>query len=68
MRGLDPEALPERFLDRIRDGDDLAIVVSVANDEVIGDVADIGQVENDDIVGFLLASGLHAGDQFGCQL
>jgi hypothetical protein len=57
--------------DAVRDRDDLAVGIAVTDDEVIGDVAQSAEVEDDQVLGFLVAGSLRTdvegGGKLGCQ-
>ena len=60
--------LPEALLDGVGDGGGLTFGGSVTDDEGIGDVAEAAEVEDHDVFGFLVGSGLEAGGEVGGQV
>ena len=58
--GLASQCPAEPLLDVIRDRRNLSIRISVANDEVVGDVADAAKIENDQILGLPVQCGAGA--------
>jgi len=63
-----PVRLPQALLDGIGDGRGLAFGGAVADHEGIGDVAQAAEVEDRDVLGFLVGSGLQAGGEAGGQV
>ena len=60
VRGTALQLPAQALLDRPGDRDDLPIRVAVANDEVVGEVAETAEVKNDEILGLLVECGLDA--------
>jgi len=65
--GLVAPFVEEPFLDRVGDRQCLARGGSVADDEVVGEVAEAPQIENEDVFGFLVARGVDDLLQYGFQ-
>jgi hypothetical protein len=63
--GSGSNLFPQPTFDFIGNGEDLSVGVAVADHEVIGDVADSTEVENDDLLGFLVPGGQDAFRDFG---
>jgi hypothetical protein len=57
----------EALFDCVGDGQDLALGGAVAQEEVVGEVAQVAKVEDDDVLGLLVARSLDAGGEFGLQ-
>lgn len=63
-----PSADPEQFfLDGVGYGDDLPVRGSMADDKMIGHVAETFEVEDAEILSLLIRCGVNAGGQFRCQ-
>jgi len=52
---------------RLRDGEDLTVRASVADDEVVGDVAQAPEVQDDNLLGLPVPRGLDAAGEFRSQ-
>ncbi len=55
-----PEIAAQSLFDAFGDGEDLAVRGTVADDEVVGEVALAAQVEDDEVVGLLVQRGFCA--------
>jgi hypothetical protein len=60
VRGATAVTLDESFFDGVSDGHDLSLARAVANDEVVGDVAQAAKVQDHDILGLLVLGRLDA--------
>jgi len=60
--------LPEALLDGVGDGRGLAFGGTVTDDESVGDVAQAAEIEDRDVLGFLVGGGLEAGGKAGGQV
>ena len=65
---LAPVRLPQALLDGVGDGGGLAFGGAVTDDEGVGDVAQAAEIEDRDVLGFLVGGGLEAGGKAGCQV
>jgi len=63
-----PVTLPQALLDGIGDGGGLAFGGAVTDDEGVGDVAQAAEIEDRDVLGFLVGGGLEAGSEAGGQV
>jgi hypothetical protein len=65
--GADVEVLGQALLDGVGDGQDLPLRRTVADHEEVGEIAEVSEVEDDDILGLLVPGGLDARGEFGSQ-
>jgi len=63
-----PVRLSQALLDGVGDGRGLAFGGAVTDDEGIGDVAQAAEIEDGDVLGFLVGGGLEAGGEAGGQV
>jgi len=62
--GSQPECLSQSTFDLVGDRKDLSIGVAVADDEVVGDVADAVKIEDDQIFSLLASGSFGAFNEF----
>jgi hypothetical protein len=67
VAGGEAERAGERLLDRLRDRENLAGRRSVADDEVVGEVAQAAEIERQDVFGLLALCGLDRKEKFLLQ-
>jgi hypothetical protein len=60
--------LLQALLDGIGNGRGLAFGGAVTDDESVGDIAQAAEIEDGDVLGFLVGGGLEAGGEAGGQV
>jgi hypothetical protein len=68
VRGLGAPLAPEPFLDAIRNGQDMPVGGSVADDEEIGDVAQPPKIQYNEVFGLLVQGAFDALGDLGGEL
>ncbi len=68
VTGLELELLAQTLLDRLGNGDDLAVRGAMTDDEVIGEIAAAVKVENGDVFSLPVPGGIDGVSKFRGQL
>jgi len=65
--GVTNSHLSELLFDSVADGANLRMAETGADEEVVGEGAELAEIEESDVLGLLTASGLHGAEEFRTQ-